>query len=130
DLLHIGPISSGAWQPPIDVIVSSQLARIDCELAGVAPSDLRVSISGNLLRIAGCRRAPDAQPASAGFGYWSAEIQYGEFERVVELPWLADARGMRVGSQHGLLSVEVRPLRGAAQEKRGVELALEKGREP
>src|SRR5262245_16710137 len=75
------------WLPPADRVGSEKTARVIVELAGVPRENVRVRLRGRTLEVSG-RRGPPQEPAGAH--YHRAEIYFGDFSRVVELPWDAD----------------------------------------
>ena len=56
---------------------------IKVELAGMRSDDLEITVEGNRLRI--CGQRPDVC-RTAKCSFWVMEIDYGPFERLVELP--------------------------------------------
>jgi HSP20 family protein len=95
------------WAPPADVVVSADTARVIIELAGVPRENVRVRLRGNLLEIVGRRNPPHEM---SGARYHRAEIYFGDFRRVVELPWEADDRGIRAEFRDGMLEIRIRAL--------------------
>jgi len=93
------------WSPSADLVVSAQDARVLVELAGVPRESLQVRLHGRLLEVSGRREAPRA-PGDTH--YHRAEIYFGEFQRVVELPWDADATSIEASFKDGMLSVRLR----------------------
>ena len=80
------------WSPAADVMVSEDSARVIMELAGVPRENVRVRLQGRILEVSGRRHSPK-DPALSH--YHRAEILFGDFRRVIELPWEADEK--RVG---------------------------------
>src|SRR5262245_40347190 len=79
------------WSPPADVVVSENSARVILELAGVPRESVKVLLRDNVLEVSGRRvRPPEPQVE-----HWHrAEIYFGEFRRVLELPWRADEKSI------------------------------------
>jgi HSP20 family molecular chaperone IbpA len=71
------------WQPPVDVMESERELIIMAALPGVEPRDLKVTITADILSIAGLRRLP-AMARSAAIH--RLEIPYGSFQRRIQLP--------------------------------------------
>jgi HSP20 family protein len=92
------------WSPPADVVVSERSARVILELAGVPRENVRVVLRGNSLEISGRRTTP---AELSGARYHRAEIYFGTFRRVVELPWEADEKTVEAFYRDGLLEVRV-----------------------
>jgi HSP20 family protein len=93
------------WSPSADLVVSKLEARVLFELAGVPRESLKVVIRGRLLEVSG-RREPPREPGDTH--YHRAEIYFGDFRRLVELPWDADASSVEADFKDGMLRVRVR----------------------
>jgi HSP20 family protein len=92
------------WVPPADLVVSEQSARVILELAGVPRESVRVRLRGHVLEVNG-RRLPPQEPAGAH--YHRAEIYFGEFTRVIELPWEADESSVTATYRDGMLEIRL-----------------------
>ncbi len=92
------------WVPPADLVVAEKSARVIIELAGVPREQVRVRLRGRLLEVSGRRLAPQ-EPAGAH--YHRAEIYFGEFTRVVELPWEADEASVSATYHDGMLEIRL-----------------------
>ncbi|HYM80467.1 MAG TPA: Hsp20/alpha crystallin family protein [Candidatus Limnocylindria bacterium] len=92
------------WAPPADLMVSGQTARVILELAGVPRASVRVLLRGSRLEISGRRSPPASVP---GARYHRAEIYFGDFCRVVELPWDADADSVTALYRDGMLEIQL-----------------------
>ncbi len=92
------------WVPPADLVVTERSARVIVELAGVPRESVRVRLRGNLLEVSGRRIAPQESP---GAHYHRAEIYFGEFSRVVELPWNADEASVSATYRDGMLEIRL-----------------------
>ncbi len=100
-------------------MVSKHSARVLFELAGVPREDIQVRLLGNLLEISG-RRQPPQEPSGAH--YHRAEIFFGNFRRIVELPWPADPEHVSASYKDGLLEVKLKALRNER-----IEVSVEPG---
>jgi HSP20 family protein len=69
------------------------------ELPGVDPSTVEVVASGRALVVTGTRE----RPTTAGARYLSMEIDYGAFERRIELDGEIDATRVAASYERGLL---------------------------
>jgi HSP20 family protein len=76
------------------------------ELPGIDPDAVRIEASGTSLVVSGIRD----RPHPAGARYHQVEIEYGLFERRIELVEDVDAEAMTTTYEAGMLRVEV-PLR-------------------
>jgi len=77
------------------------------ELPGVDPAAVRIVAVGTALVVSGVRRRPDAAAAR----YHQVEIEYGPFERRIELAEDVDADRAVATYEAGMLRLEV-PLTG------------------
>jgi HSP20 family protein len=101
---HFGEQS---WVPQADLVVTERSARVIIELAGVPRESVRVRLRGRALEVSGRRVAPQ-EPAGAH--YHRAEIYFGDFSRVVELPWEADERSVAATYRDGMLEIRLQAL--------------------
>jgi len=92
------------WLPSADLVVTEDSARVIFELAGVPRESIHVRVSGRVLEVSG-RRTPPQEPAGAH--YHRAEIYFGEYRRVVELPWEADENSVTAKYTDGFLEVRL-----------------------
>ena len=93
------------WSPPADLVVSRRDARVLLELAGVPRENVTVTIQGRVLEVSG-RREPPTE--THGAAYHRAEIYFGDFRRIIELPWEADPTSVRAVHRDGLLRIRLR----------------------
>ncbi len=96
--------SEAQWAPAADLVVSEESARVILELAGVPRESVKVTLRGNALEVSG-RRAPPRE--LAGAHYHRAEIYFGDFRRVVELPWEADESKVEAVYREGMLEIRL-----------------------
>src|SRR5437762_2358906 len=92
--------SDTAWAPAADLVVSKNAARVLVELAGVPREEVRVRLHGRVLEVSGRRQSAQE---TTGAHYHRAEILFGEFRRVIELPWDADPENVAASYRDGLL---------------------------
>jgi HSP20 family protein len=101
---HFG---QSTWAPAVDLVVSRDGVRVIVELAGVPRDRVDVRLSGRRLEISGHREPPREQSEAH---YHLAEIFFGNFHRVVELPWLADDQSIQAHYREGMLEIHLRPV--------------------
>jgi HSP20 family protein len=92
------------WAPPTDLVVAGQTARVILELAGVPRETVRVLLRGNHLEVSGRRSPP---PSLSGARYQRAEIYFGDFSRVIELPWDAEPDRVTATYRDGMLEIQL-----------------------
>ncbi|TMQ65333.1 MAG: Hsp20/alpha crystallin family protein [Candidatus Eisenbacteria bacterium] len=66
---------------------------------------IRVRLKGSTLEVSG-RRSPPQEQAGTLF-YHRAEIYYGEFSRLIELPWEADEKQVQALYHNGMLEIRI-----------------------
>jgi HSP20 family protein len=93
------------WVPPADLVVSKSAARVLFELAGVPRDSISLRLVGRVLEVTGRRAPPQETP---GANYHRAEIYFGEFRRLVELPWDADPGKVEAIYKEGMLEVRLK----------------------
>src|ERR1043166_5999941 len=101
------------WVPNTDVYVTEGSLVIKVELAGMRREDLELTIEGNRLKISGQR--PDGCRA-AKCKFLVMEINYGEFESIIELPAGYDLSEAKAAYQNGFLRIDV-PVLARSQPK-------------
>ncbi len=116
DMFHsLNPMysfSKSTWYPPLDIFETQSEIIVIAELAGVNKEDLDLEINSRAIRIAG--RRIGIPPAENG-KYRLAEIQYGNFERVLYLPSAIDTDSVNATYKKGLLHIQVNKLKMAAK---------------
>jgi HSP20 family protein len=73
----VGFAETAAWRPPADVYETADAFHVLLDVAAVEPTDIHVEMEGDVLSIAGVRRAS----AQGQRTYHVMEIQFGAFER-------------------------------------------------
>lgn len=100
---HLSPMFSScerAWTPQMDIIETPTEIVVLAEISGVDKDNLEVEINNKAVRIFG-RRSP--VPTSENITYRLAEIQYGQFERILFLPSPIDPEVVSSSYSNGFL---------------------------
>ncbi|MEI7732021.1 MAG: Hsp20/alpha crystallin family protein [Verrucomicrobiota bacterium] len=92
------------WVPNTDVYVTDNGLVVKVELAGMRREDLELTVENNRLRIAGHR--PDGC-RSGKCNFLVMEINYGQFESVIEMPPGYDLHRATAAYQNGFLRIDV-----------------------
>jgi|tagenome__1003787_1003787.scaffolds.fasta_scaffold20421000_2 HSP20 family protein len=101
-----------AWVPSTDIFAHGDDLVIRCELAGVEPEDVEISLSRGVLWIGGERRP---RPDQAGdVSYYTRERRFGPFRRSLTLPENVGKDRLRASMENGLLEIVI--VGGAATE--------------
>jgi HSP20 family protein len=106
--------SEANWSPNTDVYATDQGLVVKVELAGMRREDLELTVEGRLLKISGQR--PDGCRTTK-CTFLAMDINYGAFERVIELPRGYDLRRAQAAYQNGFLRIDV-PVQARSSKKR------------
>jgi HSP20 family protein len=121
----LGIMSGNAgWLPAVEVSESNGKLRVQAELPGLSPEEVRVEIGDNEIVIQGERRVEHEENRR---GVRRAEREYGVFYRTIPLPEGAQVDQAKASFRNGLLEITV-PVPQRASELRPV--AIESGSEP
>jgi HSP20 family protein len=94
-----------AWVPTTDIFANDDDLVIRCELAGVEPDDVEISLSRGVLLIWGER---DPRPDQMGdVSYYVRERRFGAFRRSITLPERVTKHHLHASLENGLLEVVV-----------------------
>jgi HSP20 family protein len=92
------------WQPSVDVYQTRCGWLVKCELAGVRPEDISVTIDGPRLTVRGTRRDSFTEEDCHCY---RMEISYSLFERTLELPTNLERARIATEYQYGLLLIRI-----------------------
>ena len=98
------------WAPSLDVSETDKEISIRAEVPGVAPADLEVTVSNNILTISGHKKEYSEQE---GENVYHCERCFGAFHRSIELPAGADADKVAAEERDGVLTVRIPKLASA-----------------
>ena len=93
-----------AWKPFCDVYECPKCLHVIVELAGVSGDEVEVVLQGRTLIIRGDR--PQPQPEEYRTVH-QMEINFGRFERVLELPHPVDQEATTAAYRNGFLFIEL-----------------------
>lgn len=97
------PIDKG-WKPLTDMYETEEEIVIVMDIAGISTRDISLRLHRNILVIRGIRR----EPTYAGKRkYYKMEIDFGPFERMVELPSKVDPDGVTARLTQGFLEIQL-----------------------
>jgi HSP20 family protein len=103
-----------AWIPTTDIFAHDDDLVIRCELAGVEPDDVDISLSRGVLLISGERHPRPDQTGDVS--YYVHERRFGPFRRSITLPEGIGTERLRASLENGLLEILVAG--GAAPDER------------
>lgn len=106
--------SECTWNPQMDIYETPEEIIVLAEIAGVDKQNLEVEISPKAIRISG-KREPMLNMKNAT--YRLAELQYGDFERILFLPTLVDTDNVKSSYENGLLEITLQKRKEAKARK-------------
>ena len=107
------PQRTHEWQPQADMWDTDEAVIVEVELPGVSRQDVAVEVEGNILRIAGERRATVER---TGRHYYQVERITGRFTRQWRLPHSIDRDAIEATFQDGVLTLTL-PKRSSHSER-------------
>ncbi len=110
----------GFWHPKVDIFESGEYLMVKIDLTGLEEKDVHVTFDGHILTIQGERKEEDN-----GFedGYYNRERFFGKFHRVLHLPEMVSAEGLKARYHHGVLNIEIPKKQEAKSKEIEVEMA-------
>jgi HSP20 family protein len=107
DLWQVSRLSGlrHGFRPQLDCFRTEEppLFTIVVDIAGIDPADVNVTAAGRTLTISGDR----SRAACEGRVYQQMEVEYGPFERSVQLPEDVDLSQADAQYERGLLMIEI-----------------------
>ena len=97
--------SDNFWYPAADVYKARGGWVVKLELAGVAPDELEVVVSGDTLHVTGCRRD---EAVTESVSYQQLEITYSRFEKTIRFPCPVEGALVERRYKDGLLLLYLR----------------------
>lgn len=88
------------WHPPTDVYETDLTLVISVEVAGISEKNFLISIENQKVCIQGNRPGLNEKKIAR-----QSEIQYGEFETIIELPIFVDTANGMVSYENGFLRI-------------------------
>jgi HSP20 family protein len=110
ELTRLHFIESGplGWRPAINAFQCEKGVRICVDLAGVEPSEVDLTVESQRVIIRGTRSAPEpAEGDGRAVQMIAFEIDYGPFERVLELSLPIDVAHVKADQRNGFLWIEL-----------------------
>jgi HSP20 family protein len=94
--------SKRIWRPQMDIFETRNEIIIQAEIAGVSREDIIIEVNNKAIKITGKRNSNHLDPTAT---YRLAEIQFGQFERVLYLPSVIDVEKVSALFSNGFLEL-------------------------
>jgi HSP20 family protein len=104
--LPVAEAGQDAWAPPADIYRTPDGWLVKLELAGIRPEDVVLEVHGQRLRVRGVRRDCILEK---GCRCYQMEIDYGHFDRTLELPCLLEQCRYSTDYRDGMLLIHIQP---------------------
>jgi HSP20 family protein len=111
DNRHSRP-SGRLWCPAADVYRTADGWIVKVDLAGIKPSDVEVTVDGDVLRVSGSRRDGTC---GEGVSHYQLEITYSRFEKMIQFPRTIEHVKIERDYSDGLLTLRLREEQGHAK---------------
>ena len=106
--LQLNPMGPYRWRPAINAFQCDKGLRICVDLAGVDRSQVDLTVEALRVVLRGTREAPEpTDDEGRAVQMIAFEIDYGPFERVVELPMPVDVNRAKAEQRNGFLWIEL-----------------------
>jgi HSP20 family protein len=96
------PAAGAEFAPTLDVSETPTEWRVRAELPGVAPEAVQISVTGNVLSLAGEKKS---EADETGENWRRSERRYGRFARTLEFPSDVDASRVEARAKNGVLTI-------------------------
>ena len=96
--------SGRTWMPPVDMTETADDLVLAVEIPGIREKEVSVSITGDLLSIKGERRSEQDGKDNTAL---HVERVYGQFERLIQLPFAVQADKVKATYRDGVLEVRL-----------------------
>ncbi len=104
--------SGRLWCPAADVYRTADGWIVKVDLAGIKPSDVEVTVDGDVLRVSGSRRDGTC---GEGVSHYQLEITYSRFEKMIQFPRSIEHVQIERDYSDGLLTLRLREEQGHAK---------------
>lgn len=99
---HLAEEAEGVWLPMLDIEEDNENFIVKAELPGLNKEEVKISVRGNLLTIAGERKHEEETKNKT---YHRVERQYGKFSRTISLPSEVDVNKIKAIYKDGVLHI-------------------------
>ncbi len=93
------------WRPSTDIIESEGTLYVVIEIAGMENGQIEVTLQERQLTIKGVRPPRDLGNTEGHYAFHQLEINYGEFQTDITLPWPIDEDGIKAQYDDGFLVI-------------------------
>jgi HSP20 family protein len=99
-----GETGWGSWTPALDINEAPDRYTVYCELPGVKPDQVDITVNEGVLTVRGERKFYEAQNEE---NFHRVERRFGAFQRTITLPSAVDSDKIEATFDHGLLTIVI-----------------------
>ncbi|MBW1669794.1 MAG: Hsp20/alpha crystallin family protein [Deltaproteobacteria bacterium] len=92
----------GEWMPAVDVSETKDSLVVKAEIPGMEPTDIDISLSGDLLVIKGEKKQKTEEKKE---NFHRIETRYGAFSRTIRVPVSVDPEKIEASYDNGVLKI-------------------------
>ena len=108
------------WMPSLDVSETDTDITVRAEVPGLDPKDLEITVSGQVLTIAGEKKEATEEK---GENYFHSERRFGSFKRSVQLPAPVDTEKVTAEHKNGVIKIQLHKQQSALPKRIPVQIA-------
>ena len=90
--------------PAVNIWTDTDKVLVTSELPGYDKTDVDISLTGDVLRLHGSRKAPECKEDEC---FHRQERNYGMFDREIKLPFAIDQNSVEASFKNGVLSISL-----------------------
>lgn len=105
--------------PAVDIVEDKDNFKVEVEMPGIGEEDIKINIADGLLTIKGEKTT---SKKDEGKNYISREINYGSYERTIELPDSVDIDKAKASFKKGMIWVLIPKKAGTAKQSREIKI--------
>lgn len=122
DLSHFPTARDMGWDLSANVYEKDGKVIAEMNVPGIDPENVAVSVEDGFMRVTGSREEKDEKKDKH---YYSKEIRYGSFEKVIRLPEHVDANKAEAEYEKGELKVTI-PTKDKEEPKGKIDIKIKK----
>lgn len=112
-------LPTGLLVPAVEMTETKKAYKLNIEVPGMDATDIEMHVQDDAILISGEKKERREEDEK---GYSYSERSYGAFERRIELPPGADAKGIKAKVRNGVLEIIVPKKPEAAGQRKRVEI--------
>jgi len=116
---NLQPLFNSNLLPSMDLVDDKDSFKVECEMPGLDENDIKISVDNNILTIQGEK---SISKKNENKNYISREINYGCYERRIELPRSVDTDKIHASFKKGMLWVILPKIAGAEKNSKAIKI--------